>query len=185
MLWYHLFVLILYLLKVSHTVPSVFRCFDAAVVILVVVVVFRVVWLFLFDFWFFFLFFLSSLLVFLLWWPGTYMYTLVCLVATLGDRTLSWVRFDWCFVLITGITRTSFVVVPRKLLSFSCCATPLLFLFSSFDAVDLRWPLRLRCPLFSPTFWHSCWIRKNYRFGGSWSTAGNPRNCHGTFLIRC
>ena len=51
-----------------------------------------------------------------LWWPGTYLlYTIVCLVATLGDRTLSWVRFDWCFVLITGITRTSFVVVPRKL----------------------------------------------------------------------
>jgi len=32
---------------------------------------------------------------------------LVVAVATLGDRTLSWVRFDWCFVLITGITRTS------------------------------------------------------------------------------
>jgi len=89
---------------------------------------------------------------------GTYLlYTIVCLVATLGDRTLSWVRVDWCFVLITGITRTSFVV-PRKLLSFSCCATPLLFLL--FDAVDLRCPLALSA-LFADAL-------KNYRFGGSW-----------------
>ena len=92
--------------KVSHTVPSVLRYFDAAVVTLVVV---EVVWLFLFDFRFFVLFFLSSLLVsscggrvriYCL------LYTIIFLVATLGDRTLSWVRFDW-FVLITGITRTS------------------------------------------------------------------------------
>ena len=43
------------------------------------------------------------------------------------DRTLSWDCFDW-FFLITGITRTSFVVVPCKLLSFlffvpPCCCS--------------------------------------------------------------
>ena len=58
-------------------------------------------------------------------------YVFICLVATLRDRTLSWVRFDW-FLLITGITRTSFVVVPRKLLSSfvppRCCS---FFLFRS------------------------------------------------------
>ena len=29
------------------------------------------------------------------------------------------------------------------------------------------------------------WNRKNYRFDGSWSTARNYRDCHGTFLFRC
>jgi len=68
------------------------------------------------------------------------------------DRTLSWDCFDW-FFLITGITHTSYVVVPRKLLSSSffhpvvvsfvrCCRLALSALFA--DAL------------------------KNYRFGGSW-----------------
>ena len=71
-----------------------------------------------------------------------------CLVATLRYCTLSWDCFDW-FFLITGITRTSFVVVPCKLWSFCCCSTLLLFLFSlSINAVDLR------CLLFLPFLWH-------------------------------
>jgi len=106
-----------------------------------------------------------------LWWPAVF----ICLVATLGDRTLPWVRFDWCFVLITGITHTSFIVVPRKLLSSfvppRCCS---FFLRSMPSTCGVRF--------FLPTFWHSCWIRKNYRFGGSWSAAGNSRDCHGTFF---
>jgi len=46
--------------------------------------------------------------------------------------------------------------------SYLLLSHPVVVPFFSLDAVDLR------CPLFLPTFWHSCWIRKNYRFSGSW-----------------
>ena len=126
--------------------PSVLRYSDAAVVTLVVVFRGCVIIFVRFSILLSLLSFVVACLLFL-WWPGTYriVYNFF-LVATLGDRSyvaLSSFCFDWCFVLITGITRTSFVVVPRKLLS-SFCSTPLLFLSSSLDAVDLRCPFFCR-----------------------------------------
>jgi len=119
MLWYHHCVSlfwIYYLKSIPHRAVNALlfscRCCYSCWCFL------RGVWLCLFDFQFFILFFLSSLLVFL-WWSA------LCLVATLGGCTLSWDCFDWFFVLITGITHTSFVV-PRKLLSSfvppHCCS---------------------------------------------------------------
>jgi len=94
-------------------VPSVLRCFDAAVVLVVV----EVVWLFLFDFRFFFLFFLSSSLVFFLWWPGTYCIRFLprCHPWRSIIRCLEFVSIDVSFFSLVSHVP---VVVPRKLLSF-------------------------------------------------------------------
>jgi len=120
----------------------------------------------LFDFRFFFLFFLSSMLVSSC--GGLRGHPWRSYVVLSSFRLMF--RFDHWYH-----TYQFCVVVPRKLLSSfvppRCCS---FFLRSMPSTCGVRF--------FLPTFWHSCWIRKNYRFGGSWSAAGNSRDCHGTFF---
>ena len=80
------------------------------------------------------------------------------------------------FIFFAGITRTSFVVPCKLWSSFvpsRCCS----FFSLSIDAVDLR------CPLFSPTFWH--FLVKSERIIVSMVLdlqLETLRDCHGIFL---
>ena len=99
-----------------------------------------------------------------------------CLVATLGDRTLSWDCLDW-FFLITGIIHTIFVV-PHKLWSSfvpPCCCSFFLFQLMSLTCVST---------LFVNLVVLSCSIRENYCFGCLLDIQLETLcNCHDTFLL--
>ena len=104
--------------------PLLLRYFDLSVVTLVVVF-FELCDFFGLIFWFFVLFFLLSLRVSSSYGDGDrIMYIFISSPPFKIDHTLSWVYFDWCFVLITVITHKRFFV-PCKLLSsfvpLYCC----------------------------------------------------------------
>ena len=65
--------------------------------------------------------------------------------------------------------------------SYFFCSTPLLFLSSSLDTVDLRYPLR--CPLFSPTLWHFFVLERIIVLVVLDLQLETLRDCHGTFLF--